>query len=300
VPLVTATVDRAKFANRLGALNGGCQATPESFPYNPWNFYAYPRIRWNVEQTADQLLQEFFSGYYREAATGMLAYYRALEDHLIRNDVSLYYMGYCYGITPGSFPIPVLAEMKKHLEAAERGAKNWVIRQRVAKAREGFDWVVEKSGLRGTDLSDQSLYPKIGPESASLDLKKMRKPDCGAVGNYAELRNTGEWVFGSQGRIETPLCFRNAGKYGVTVVARGVSYKDVWPILNVFLGAKTKSFAVDSKDYKEYSFTAELPADVWDLVLTYSNAAEGGRRNLIVKEIRIVPEGSPSPKGRME
>jgi len=298
VPLVTATVDRAKFLHRLGALNGGFQATPESLPYNPWNFYAYPRIRWNVDQTADQLLQEFFSGYYREAGEAMLAYYRALEDHLIRSDVSMYYRGYCYGLTPGSFPIPVLAEMKKHLEAAERSAKNWVIRQRVAKARAGLDWIVEKRALKGADLNDVSRYPQIEAGQTQIDLKTLRKSDRPG-GNFAELRlngNVGEWVFLAQSMIETPLCFRKAGKCAVTVVARAVPYQDVWPIMNVFVGAKARSFAVDAKDNKEYSFTTELPAGVWDLVLTYDNAAEGGRRNVLIKEIRIVPQGSPPSK----
>jgi hypothetical protein len=298
VPLVTATVDRAKYLRRLGALNGGCQATPESLPYNPWNFYAYPRIRWNADQTADLLLQEFFACHYREAGKSVRAYYQALEDHLIRHDVSMYCRGYCYGLTPGSFPVAVLAEMRKHLEAAERSAKSWAIRERVARLREGFDWVIEARGLKGVDLNDTSRYPRIETNQPQVDLRTLRKSDPNRPGgNFAELNGkTGEWFFGAQGMIESPLCFRSPGKYTVTVVARAVPYQDVWPVMNAFVGAQGKSFTVDAKDSKEFSFTAELPAGVWDLVIAYDNAAECGRRNLIIKEIRIVPEGRPSQK----
>ena len=288
VPLVTATVDRAKFLHRLGALDGGCQATPESLLYNPWNFYAYPRIRWNAGQTAGQLLREFFAGYYREAGKPMLAYYKALEDHLIGNDVSLYYMGYCYGITPGSFPIPVLAEMKRHLAEARRLAKSWVAAERVARAREGLDWVIEARGLKGVDLEDMSRYPRVEAGETRIDLKALRKPTR-PTGNFAGLDDgTGEWTFWAQGAIEAPLCFGRAGTYAITVVARGVPYQDIWPVMNVFVGAATRSFTVDTKEDREWSFAAEVPAGVRDLTITYDNAAEGGRRNLIIKEIRIV------------
>lgn len=287
-PLVTATVDRAKYLARLGALDGGCQATPESLPYNPWNFYAYPRIRWNAAQTAEQLLQEFFTGYYREAGAPMLAYYQALENHLIANDISLHYQGYCYGITPGAFPISVLAAMKKNLETAEQSAKSWVVKQRVATAREGFDWVIAESGLHGVDLTDLSGYTKIGAGTTSIDLKKMRKQGGGVSGNFAELNNNGEWFYGAMGHIEMPLNFAQAGKYTVTLVARSVLYQNVGPVMNVFVGARSNSFTVDSKENSEYTFTTNVPAGVWNLVITYNNAAEGGRRNLIVKEVRIV------------
>ncbi len=287
VPLVTATVDRAKYLARLGALDGGCQATPESFPYNPWNFYAYPRIRWNVAQSADQLLHEFFTGYYREAGAPMLAYYKALEDHLIANDVNEHYWGYCYNLTAGTFPVSVLAAMQTHLREAEQCAKSWVVRQRVATARESFNWVLAQRGLSNVDLNDLSHYAKIGPGVNSIDLKKMHTQGYLVTGNYAQLNAAGEWWYGAMGRIETPLNFLQGGKYTVTVVAHSVPYQGVGPVMNVFLGARSHSFSVESRDNSEYTFTADISAGVWDLVITYDNAAEGGRRNLIVKEVRI-------------
>ena len=104
VPLVTAMADHARYLHGLGALRGGTQADQGSLPYSPWNHYAYPRLLWNSQRTADELLEEFFSGYFREAKGPMLAYYRTLEDHLIHHDVSLHPQGnYQYGVTPGAF-----------------------------------------------------------------------------------------------------------------------------------------------------------------------------------------------------
>ena len=287
VPLVSGTVDRARYLYRLGALDGGCQASTESFPYNPWNFYAYPRIRWNMAQTADQLLQEFFSGYYREAGAPMLAYYKVLEDHLIANDISLHFQGCCYGVTPGSFPLSVLAAMKKHLEEADQRARSWVVKQRVATAREGFEWVIQESGLKGVDLDDRSNFPTIGPGTNTIDLKRMKKWGGGAAGNFAELSRAGEWFYGAMGRIQAPLNFLQAGKYTVTVSARSIPYLEIGPTMNVFVGGKSSTFVVSSRENKEYSFTTDVLAGVWDLTITYNNAAEGGRRNLIVSAVRI-------------
>ena len=124
------------------APEGTCQDTAESLPYNPWN-YTYPRIRWNIEQTADQLLQEFFSGYYLEAAAPMLAFYKAMEDYQLRENVDLHVGGYQYGVRAGAFPLELLSTMHNHLAEAERSAKYWVVKQRVAKARESLEWLVD-------------------------------------------------------------------------------------------------------------------------------------------------------------
>lgn len=287
VPLVAAIVDRARYLRSAGGLNGGSQATLENLPYNPWNFYAYPRTRWNADLTADQLLQEFFSGYYREASVPMLAYYKALENYHQEQNVNLHSGGYCYGITPGAFPLHVLAAVKKHLEEAEQKAKHWVVLQRVATVREAFDWLIAARGLQGMDLSDVTAYPKVesGAKPLSLDLRKMRKV------NYAELTKNGEWVFWAQGKLESTLYFAKQGKCRITIVARGVPWQDEWPVIHAFLGTKHAGAAtVSAKEYTEYSFDAEAPAGVWDILLNYWNAAEGGRRNILIKGIRVLQE----------
>ena len=153
-PMVTAIVDRAKFLQGVGALDGGSQAFLESLPWNPWNFYAYPRVMWNVDRSADGILHEFFEGYFREAAPPMLAYYQDIEKHLIANNISLWLKGYCYGVTPGSFPVELLRKMRGHLKEAAGAAKSWVVRERVAAVAEELPWVLKKQGLSERDLED--------------------------------------------------------------------------------------------------------------------------------------------------
>ncbi len=120
VALVAGLLARSQYLAKDGALDGGSQANLTSLPYNPWNFYAYPRTRWNTNQTAVQIEQEFFNGYFREAGAPMLAYYQAMENYQFSNNVNLHYLGYCYNITPGSFPIGILATMQT--ESAGRRA----------------------------------------------------------------------------------------------------------------------------------------------------------------------------------
>lgn len=291
VPLVTAIVDRAKLLYELDMLTGCCQATPQSLPYNPWSFYAYPRIRWNVNQTADQLLKEFFDGYFQEAGESMLAYYKTMEDHLIKNNINLGAM-YLYQIVPGSFPLHVLAKMKRHLKKAEKVAKSWIVKERVVKMREGFVWVIEKRILKGVDLNTISNFPKVtgtGKNPFLVDLAKMRQPThgLGHPGNYTSFRN-GEWFFGAHGQIETSLFFPKSRKYTVEIVARSKPYDGVFPVMNVFVGhVKVGSVSVDSTEDKKFIFKMDVPQGVRDIVIIYENAAQGGRRNLIIKDIQI-------------
>jgi len=181
VPLVAGLVDKARFLAKVGALDGGTQASLTSLPYNPWNFYAYPRCRWNTNLSASQLEQEFFSGYFQEASAPMLAYYQAMENYQVSNGVSMYYTGYCYNITPGSFPINILAQMQTNLAAAQSLATNWFVQQRVANVAAGFGWIITNTpdNLIGVNLSSSiSNYPKLDPEPGpvSLDLSAMIKP----------------------------------------------------------------------------------------------------------------------------
>jgi hypothetical protein len=70
-----------------------------------------------------------------------------------------------------------------------------------------------------------------------------------------------------------------------------VPWQDEWPAIHAFLGTKhAGSATVSTKEYADYSFEAEAPVGVWDILLDYGNAAEGGRRNIFVKEIRVLQE----------
>jgi hypothetical protein len=296
VPLIAGTVDKAQFLASIGALDGGCQANLTSLPYNPWNFYAYPRIRWNTNQTASSLEAEFFNGYFREAAAPMLAYYQAMENYQVANNVNMHFGGYCYGIMPDSFPIPVLATMQSDLIAAESAATNWYVSNRVATAAQGFGWLITNSpdnlvGVNlGNALSFTALNTQLGPVTANL--KSMTAPSLGYnnnYGNYATLQSSGTWCFYAQGQIQQTFNVP-AGTYTVNVTANGVPSANVWPIMNVYFGPLIGSVTVNSATSATYSFTTTLPAGAWDLAITYNNAAPAGARNLIVTKITITQQ----------
>jgi hypothetical protein len=291
VPLVAGTVDRAQYLASIGALDGGCQANLGSLPYNPWNFYAYPRIRWNTNQTASQLETEFFTGYFREAAAPMLAYYQGLENYQVTNGVNMHYLGYCYGITPGSFPLSVLYAMQTNLQAAEIAATNWYVSARVADIRNGFNWVITNVGLAGVSLTNTAPYPTIGSTTNpyTVNITNMVKflPSYNMNGNFAYLQSGPIWWFGAQGQIQETFNVATAGIYTVAVTARGVEAANIWPIMNVYFRSGNGSVSVNSATDSTYNFTFTIPAGVWDLVITYNNAATGGARNLIIDNIQI-------------
>ncbi len=304
VPLVAGTVDRSQYLASIGALDGGCQANLTSLPYNPWNFYAYPRIRWNTNQTAGQLEAEFFNGYFREAAAPMLAYYQGLENYQFTNGVNMYYGGYCYGITPGSFPLSVLSAMETNLVQAESEATNWVTINRVADVLAGFDWVILNSGRQGVNLNDASPYPVLNPTNGPVTINLAMMQDSPTSTNNSHFDNSTYWGnqngldFFSGGQSQQTFNVATAGNYSVTVTAKGVSSSlgvlepnggqtQLWPVMNVFLGPASGSFTVNSTNFSTFSFTNTIPSGVWDLVVTFNNGALVGSRQLFINSIQI-------------
>jgi len=301
VPLVTALGDRARFLHKLGALDGGTQADAGSIPYSPWNHYAYPRLLWDAGQSTSELLQEFFSGYFGEAAQPMLAYYRTLEDHLIRNDVSLHphrfpYGSYTYDVTPGSFPYVVLVALRRHLEKAEGLVRGWVVAQRVARIREGFQWVLKENGLTADDLTDSSVFPGIGPgpEPAVIEPAAMRWRKF-----FVQPWKNGEWAFLAHGALSGHLRWEKPGDYVVTLTARGVPCENIDPIVHVYVDHHCGgSLAINAGEFKDYEFRVpSIPAGVGRLLIGYWNAASGGRRNVYVRQISIRRVSSPGTTG---
>ena len=266
-PMVTAIVDRARFLHSLGALDGGTQAFLQSLPYNPWNFYAYPRVMWNVDRSADAILREFFEDYFRQAAPPMLDYYKAIESHLIDSNASLWYRGYCYNVTPGSFPVALLQAMRQHLKQAERQAGSWVVRQRVAAVAEGLPWVLKQQGLTDQDLDNPDAFAVCGPgrPPVTLDASRMR---LHTAGNKTDKG----WFLFDRGCLGDFVRFTEAGRYRVTVTA-GIGYddKDKDKRTREFVvhvgGQRFGPFPVQAVEMAEHAFTVPVPAGVEGIIV---------------------------------
>ena len=278
VPLVAGTVDRAQYLASIGALDGGCQGNLGSLPYNPWNFYAYPRIRWNTNQTAGQLETEFFNGYFREAAAPMLAYYQGLENYQVANGIDMHYIGYCYGITPCSFPLSVLAAMQANLRTAELAATNWYVIDRVADMRSGFNWVITNAGLYGVSLTNTAPYPimcSTNPYTVTLTNMVAFVPAYSVISDYALLGRGPMWSFGNHGQIQETFNVTTAGTYTVTINASGSSQHNTWPTMNVCLGPGHGSASVNTTNYAAYNFTFTVPSGVWDFAVSTPSGLTG-------------------------
>jgi hypothetical protein len=270
VPLVAGTVDRAQYLANIGALDGLCQGNLTSLPYNPWNFYAYPRIRWNTNQTAGQLETEFFKGYFREAAIPMKAYYQTLEKYQVTNGINMRYAGYAYGITPGSFPLSVLASMHTYLEAAQLVATNWWVIDRIMDMTNAFGWVITNAGLYGVNLTNTAPYPIISSttNTYTVNLTNMVPfaPGYSVVGQALSLQSgPTAWWFGYLGRIRETFNVPMAGTYKVAVTASRVVTTSPVTASYVYFGPMSGSMFVNATNDTIYNFTFTVPAGVWDL-----------------------------------
>ncbi len=286
VPLVTALADHARFLRGLGALDGGTQADMRSVVYSPWNEYAYPRLLRNADLKAGELLDEFFSGYFREAQAPMRAYYATLEDHLIQNGFNLHDGGYTYRPTPGAFRYTVMVEMRRHLVDAEKAAVSWVVKERVGRMRAGFEWTLKAVGLTAAQLDDPSGIPAVPAAGLTLDRLDYRKEFVDP------LKEGGGWVFWSQGVLGGYVRLEQGGNYVITVTARGKPDEQIDPIMTVYLDRqRAGSTAIAAGEFKDYPFhVVGAEAGIGLFQMQYANGASGGRRNLYVKSVRIARE----------
>lgn len=291
-PMVAGIISRARYLKSIGALTGGTQASTLSFPYNPWNFYAYTRIRQDTSLSEDQILNEFFRAYFSESAVPMLAYYHDMEDWQVQNNVDLFYYGYAVGITPGSFPIAVLAKMQNHLASAEAMATNWETKKRIAYIREGYDFVINSLKLSGINLNDTSRYVSVGSNTnpVVLDLSKGFRLQMPPSENNAFIDSDPPvWNMAPyKGSLSIPVYFTQGGTYTITVNAYNPAHSiEVNPIAKtkLYVGPKLAgTISVSTTTPTDFSFNVTIPSGygVQDIEMTTL-----GQFWTVVKSIKI-------------
>lgn len=248
VPMVHGMVDTAKYLFGIGAQNGGTQATEAAIQYNPWDFFAWPRIRWNTNLTSDQILDDFFTGYYREASVPMRAYYKAMEDYQYSNSVDMHFHGYCYNLMPGAFPVGVLNAMRTNLAAAQTLATNWYIINRINDATNSFGWTMNRLGLTEDSLTNLSRYASVPTTGVySCNLSNFKQYTLFGAPYYSPVWNEDgnrAWNFDGAAIIYQTLNFTSGGTYRVKVTnwckwSNGSNY----PTLRVILGPSASATA---------------------------------------------------------
>jgi Domain of unknown function (DUF4838) len=300
-PLVNGIVGTAKYLASLGMLNGECQATPPNIQYDPWNFYAYPQIRWNTNQTAGQIETNFFEAYFRESAAPMLAYYQDMESWQSNYDINMDVAGN-YHIVPGSFPLSLLNEMQTNLALAESEATNWVTVSRIANSTNSFNYLVDLLGLAGTNLANPAVFPTVPTTNFTVNLSNMVLFVTNTSGGAIWYTNSGGyWIYWSKGTYKQILDFPQAGTYAVNVRAYAVPSAGIYPVLTTYLGPNNESQTITSSSYTNYSYVITVPyPGAWDLVLQYQNDAPGGARQIYINQIQITQVGRDRQNGKCD
>jgi len=136
---ITSLAEWMRFWKRLGVEGHLVQSTKrhELWRCNPWCNYAWARLNWNPEEPADKIIDDFFTGYFREAAEPMKDYYLAIENRVRDQDLS-YGLGTLTSDCGDIFTPEFMAEIDQHLRLAEDKAADYRTRRRVAGIREGF------------------------------------------------------------------------------------------------------------------------------------------------------------------
>ncbi len=105
--------------------------------YNPGPFLRN-RLAWDHTLDVDELLQDFYHGFYGPAAEPMEAYHTLIDERHRQGD---YHTGASWDI-PNFYPSQVRDELRGHLEAAEslvQGGSDDAVRVEIT--RKGFDWL---------------------------------------------------------------------------------------------------------------------------------------------------------------
>ena len=104
----------------------------------------------------------------------------------------------------------------------------------------------------------------------------------------------GAWNLWSNGGLGDWFEAERPGNITVTLVAAGQPAKDVFPIARLWAGsleggAVTRTFTVDSEEFKEYRFEIDAPKGVFLLRCDFTNDFVEGKedRNLFLREIRV-------------
>ncbi len=153
VTRITALSKWFRFWKKLNmdAVTPQVETNPVCWKMMPWLYYAFARLSWHPDEPAEQILDDFFKGYYRESWKPMLAYYRTLENHILKNDLGKYN----WQTRPDLeiFSLPILKEMNKHLKQARLEAKHYLTIDRVDATAKSFKYILKLRDIKSGQLN---------------------------------------------------------------------------------------------------------------------------------------------------
>lgn len=245
IPLIKTLKADYGYLYSMGIREGDTQANIEIIPYNPWNFYAFSQINWDVSKSEEKIKQDFFSSYYGESSQEMLAFYNTFEEHIMSNNITLGNPS-GYPIAIGAFPIEILKQMDIYLTKAETSAKYWVVKERVAKSRESMDWILSQKRLNRTTLYEDN-FPKANLTS-SLFVNASWIPNKYPLGIYNNML------------LSFFVNVTESGRYIITASLRPIEKNSQKRYIQFYVDnlENNKSFYVKGTDY--YSINYNYPA----------------------------------------
>ena len=221
-PLVTASADWMRALDGAHALSGGSQASEGLLQFNPWNYYAYPHLAWKPDTPPDVLLNDCFTGLYRESAAPMLAYYRTLENHVLAAGVSLHMGNYGYGPKPDAFPPAVLQGMEQSLAQAEKSATRWMVKERIGTAREGYAWTA-------TQVARQTAGPEDAAKGGKATYPCYRR--AGTIKIDGKLDDAAWQACPAATGFTTP-------RTGLPAILRQTEFRMAWDDTNLYVAVR--------------------------------------------------------------
>jgi hypothetical protein len=155
VPLVSPIADHHRFFNKLGVTSVGTQAMGDICWTSPWSVYAYSRTAWNPNEPVEDIKKDFFGGFYGRAGRAMRKWYETFESHVVENHIDLGGGVGTFSPVKAAYPEEVVGKMRRYLDQAERKARKWYVRKRVAHARLCTEWSYRKAH----ELDATPTYP---------------------------------------------------------------------------------------------------------------------------------------------
>ncbi len=133
VPNVRALVSQNKFYKDVGIRLVSSQLMGPQDHW-PWGLYAFSRTTWRPDESAETILQEFFRGYYGAAWEPMLKWYETLERIAIEKNIDT------SAPDPRLIGADTIVALRGLLDEADRKARRWYEKERVALARTDTEW----------------------------------------------------------------------------------------------------------------------------------------------------------------
>ncbi|MCE9615366.1 MAG: DUF4838 domain-containing protein [Lentisphaerae bacterium] len=248
VPNVRALVSQNKFYKDVGIR---LVSTQLMGPQNhwPWGLYAFARTTWRPDETAETILQDFFRGYYGDAWEPMLRWYETLERIAIANNIDT------------SVPDPrligadTIGELRGLLDEADRKARRWYEKERVAQARTDMEWTAVRGQWK--TKTDRPYPCHAFNEAPTID-GKLDDAVWQTAPEFAGFRIAATRVNDEQpGRfaLQNPTRFRMG--WDTNYLYLGMACQD--PAIEKTRAADAKDTKFEYRDVVEIFFAPEAP-----------------------------------------